>query len=94
MTALIALEGVSKSFGSVRATDQFSMELADGEALGVIGPNGAGKSTMFNIITGAVRPNAGRVLFAGRDITRAHRRTSAAAWGSGAPTRSPIPSRT
>ena len=76
MTALIALEGVSKSFGSVRATDQFSMELEEGEALGVIGPNGAGKSTMFNIITGGVRPNEGRVLFAGRDITRtpAHER--------------------
>ena len=76
MAALIALEGVSKSFGSVRATDQFSMELAEGEALGVIGPNGAGKSTMFNIITGGVRPSEGRVLFAGRDITRtpAHER--------------------
>ena len=76
MAALIALEGVSKSFGSVRATDQFSMELEDGEALGVIGPNGAGKSTMFNIITGAVRPNEGRVIYAGRDITRtpAHER--------------------
>ena len=76
MTALIALEGVSKSFGSVRATDQFSMELAEGEALGVIGPNGAGKSTMFNIITGGVRPSEGRVLFDGRDITRtpAHER--------------------
>ena len=76
MAALIALEGVSKSFGSVKATDKFSMALEEGEALGVIGPNGAGKSTMFNIITGGVRPSEGRVLFGGRDITRtpAHER--------------------
>ncbi len=69
MTALIALEDVSRNFGSVKATDGLSMELAEGEALGVIGPNGAGKSTMFNIITGGVRPSEGRVLFDGRDIT-------------------------
>ena len=76
MTALIALEGVSKSFGSVKATDQFSMELAEGEALGVVGPNGAGKSTMFNIVTGEMRPSEGRVFLEGRDITRmpAHER--------------------
>lgn len=71
MTGLLALEEVSRRFGSVKATDRFSMTLAEGEALGVIGPNGAGKSTMFNIVTGGVRPSAGRVFFAGADITRA-----------------------
>lgn len=71
MTGLLALEEVSRRFGSVKATERFSMTLAEGEALGVIGPNGAGKSTMFNIVTGGVRPSAGRVFFAGADITRA-----------------------
>ncbi len=69
MSALIELHEVSKSFGSVRASDDFSMALNEGEALGVIGPNGAGKSTVFNIITGAVRPNAGRVFYDSHDIT-------------------------
>ena len=71
MTGLLALEEVSRRFGSVAATDRFSMTLAEDEALGVVGLNGAGKSTMFNIVTDGVRPSAGRVFFAGADITRA-----------------------
>jgi len=50
-------------------TDGLSLALHDGEALGVIGPNGAGKTTLFNLIAGGVAPDAGRVVFAGRDIT-------------------------
>ncbi len=46
-----------------------SLDLAEGEALGVLGPNGAGKSTLFNLITGDLTPSAGRVFLAGRDIT-------------------------
>jgi len=69
MPVLIELAGVSKSYGALKATDNLSLTVTEGEALGVIGPNGAGKSTMFNLITGDVAPDAGRVLFAGTDIT-------------------------
>ena len=69
MAALLRLENVSKSFGSVTAASDFSMELEAGEALGIIGPNGAGKSTMFNLITGGLRPDRGHIYFDGADIT-------------------------
>ena len=69
MPVLLELAGVSKSYGALKATDNLSLTVTEGEALGVIGPNGAGKSTMFNLITGDVAPDAGRVLFAGTDIT-------------------------
>jgi branched-chain amino acid transport system ATP-binding protein len=69
MTVLLELEGVSKSYGALRAVDTMSLAVKYGEALAVIGPNGAGKSTMFNLITGDVAPTAGRVLFGGSDIT-------------------------
>jgi branched-chain amino acid transport system ATP-binding protein len=63
------MEDVSKSYGALRVTDHLSMHLVAGEALGVIGPNGAGKSTMFNLIAGGLRPDSGRILFEGRDIS-------------------------
>jgi branched-chain amino acid transport system ATP-binding protein len=66
---LLRLEGVSKSYGALKVTDDLSFSLREGEALGVLGPNGAGKSTMFNLITGDVRPDAGRVVYQGQDIT-------------------------
>ena len=69
MPVLLELAEVSKSYGALKATDNLSLTVTEGEALGVIGPNGAGKSTMFNLITGDVAPDAGRVLFAGTDIT-------------------------
>ncbi|MEZ5840801.1 MAG: ABC transporter ATP-binding protein [Hyphomicrobiales bacterium] len=68
MTVLLALEHVSKSFGSLKVTDDLSFTLGKGEALGVIGPNGAGKTTMFNLITGDLQPDAGDVLFEGHSI--------------------------
>ena len=67
--AILAVEDVSKRYGALTVTDGLSMSVAAGEALGVIGPNGAGKSTLFNLIAGNVRPDAGRVLFGGSDIT-------------------------
>lgn len=67
--ALLRLEGVSKSYGALKVTDNLSFSVAKGEALGVLGPNGAGKSTMFNLITGDVRPDVGRVLYEGHDIS-------------------------
>src|ERR1700730_13665242 len=69
MTAILQLNGVSKRYGAVRASDDLSMHLAEGEALGVIGPNGSGKTTMFNIITGITKADTGRVFFEGSDIT-------------------------
>jgi branched-chain amino acid transport system ATP-binding protein len=69
MAPLLRMDAVSKSYGSLKVTDNLSFDLHEGEALGVIGPNGAGKSTMFNLITGGTRPSAGRVYFAGTDIT-------------------------
>ena len=77
MAVLLALEGVDKSYGALKVADRITLAVADGEALGVIGPNGAGKSTLFNLITGDVAPDAGRISFAGTDITAtaAHRRS-------------------
>jgi branched-chain amino acid transport system ATP-binding protein len=69
MAPLLELDRVSKSYGALRAADQFSLTVEAGEALGIIGPNGAGKSTMFNLVTGDTAPSAGRILFAGQDIT-------------------------
>jgi branched-chain amino acid transport system ATP-binding protein len=77
MPALLALDGVSKSYGALKATDNLTLAVDEGEALAVIGPNGAGKSTMFNLITGDVAPDSGRVVFAGTDVTgmAPHRRS-------------------
>ena len=69
--AILALSKVSKSFGALKVTDDVSFEVAEGEALGIIGPNGAGKSTLFNLITGNLPPDAGRIELLGRDVTRA-----------------------
>jgi branched-chain amino acid transport system ATP-binding protein len=68
--ALVELREVSKSFGSVKAVQGVSLSLEPGEALGVVGPNGAGKTTVLNLIGGTLRPDRGRVVFDGRDITR------------------------
>lgn len=69
--ALLTLKNVSKSFGALTVTDDVSLEVPEGQALGIIGPNGAGKSTLFNLITGNLRPDRGSVAFNGRDVTQA-----------------------
>jgi branched-chain amino acid transport system ATP-binding protein len=69
MTAFLQLDQVSKSFGAVTVADQLSFSVQKGQALGVIGPNGAGKTSMFNLITGTLSPNAGKVTFDGTDVT-------------------------
>jgi branched-chain amino acid transport system ATP-binding protein len=66
---LIELDGLTKQYGALVAVDQVTMRVADGEVRAVIGPNGAGKTTLFHLVTGIVRPTAGRVRFAGEDIT-------------------------
>jgi branched-chain amino acid transport system ATP-binding protein len=77
MPGLLQLDAVSKTYGALKAADSLTLAVEEGEALAVIGPNGAGKTTMFNIITGDVAPDSGRVVFAGADITRVspHRRS-------------------
>lgn len=69
MSAILEIAGLSKRFGALTVADAIALALEDGEALGIIGPNGAGKSTLFNLIAGIVRPDAGRIVFAGRDLT-------------------------
>ena len=69
MPDVLRLEQLSKSFGAVTVADRLSFSLGDGEALGVIGPNGAGKTSMFNLVTGTLVPDSGRVHFNGNDVT-------------------------
>ena len=71
MPQILSLERISKRFGAVVVANEIDLALEQGEALGIIGPNGAGKTTLFGIMTGTVPPDAGRVLFDGRDIARA-----------------------
>jgi branched-chain amino acid transport system ATP-binding protein len=68
--ALLEVDSLTKRYGALAAIDNVSMRVSDGEVRAVIGPNGAGKTTLFHLITGVVKPTAGRVRFAGQDITR------------------------
>jgi branched-chain amino acid transport system ATP-binding protein len=68
--ALLELESVSRSFGSLKVTDGLTLAVAPGQALGIIGPNGAGKTTLMNLIAGDLPLDAGTIRFDGRDITR------------------------
>jgi ABC-type branched-subunit amino acid transport system ATPase component len=65
---LLEVRGVSKSFGGLRALNGVSFEVPAGKVVSIIGPNGAGKTTLFNVITGALEPTEGDVLFEGRSI--------------------------
>jgi len=68
---ILVVENVSKRFAGRIALESVSIDVAPGSMTGVIGPNGSGKSTLFNIIAGTLRPDIGRVIVGGRDITRA-----------------------
>ncbi|HEY2185403.1 MAG TPA: branched-chain amino acid ABC transporter ATP-binding protein/permease [Xanthobacteraceae bacterium] len=74
---LLKVEGAGISFGGLRALQDISLQLGANEILGVIGPNGAGKTTLFNVVSGMERPDRGRIVFAGQNVTRmpAHART-------------------
>ncbi|TWB53154.1 amino acid/amide ABC transporter ATP-binding protein 1 (HAAT family) [Rhizobium sp. ERR 922] len=66
---ILALENVSKSFGALKVADGVSFALGSGEALGIIGPNGAGKSSLFNLISGNLRVDEGRIIYRDEDVT-------------------------
>ncbi len=68
--AILALTDITVQFGALKAVNQVSLSLMAGERRAVLGPNGAGKTTLFNAITGAIFPNAGRVMWEGGEITR------------------------
>jgi neutral amino acid transport system ATP-binding protein len=68
LSALLAAEGLTKSFGGIRALDECSFEIAEGSVSALIGPNGSGKTTAFNVITGYQPADAGRLTFRGRAV--------------------------
>jgi branched-chain amino acid transport system ATP-binding protein len=76
--ALLQIEGLSKRFGGIVASDDLSLDIREGELHAIIGPNGAGKTTLIGQLAGEVTPDTGRIRFAGRDITRlaAYRRSA------------------
>ncbi len=67
--SILALDGLSLSFGGLRALSELELQVGDREVVSVIGPNGAGKTTVFNVITGVYRPDDGDVVFAGQSIS-------------------------
>jgi branched-chain amino acid transport system ATP-binding protein len=66
---ILEVRGLTKSFGALRASDGVDLEVREGETHAIIGPNGAGKSTLIGQLAGDVRPDGGKVRFAGEDIT-------------------------
>jgi branched-chain amino acid transport system ATP-binding protein len=73
LTVALETQGLRKSFGGVLVIDDLSISVNYGEALGIVGPNGAGKTTWFNLITGAVHADGGKVVFEGKEITHLSR---------------------
>ena len=66
---ILKVEGVTKRFGGLIALNNVSFEVKRKEIVGIIGPNGAGKTTLFNVISGIYKPEEGRIIFNGKDIT-------------------------
>jgi branched-chain amino acid transport system ATP-binding protein len=69
MPPILQVENVSKRFGGLQALMGINFELPEGLILGLLGPNGAGKTTLFNVVNGVYRPETGRIVFRGEDIT-------------------------
>lgn len=69
MEALLEVQDLDKHFGGLRACDQATFQIESGTIAGMIGPNGAGKTTAFNCVAGFLKPDGGRVTFAGEDVT-------------------------
>ena len=69
MADILVVNNLQKSFGRLTAVDDLSLDVKEGEILGMMGPNGAGKTTVFNLLTGIVKPDRGTITFKGREIT-------------------------
>jgi ABC-type branched-subunit amino acid transport system ATPase component len=69
MSIALETKGLQKQFGGLKVTRDLSLAIEQGARHAVIGPNGAGKTTVINLLTGVLKPNAGRILLEGRDIT-------------------------
>ena len=67
---ILSVRNLGKRYGALQVTDNVSLDLEAGAALGIIGPNGAGKTTLFNLIAGTVRADAGTIVYDGTDVTR------------------------
>lgn len=66
--SLLSVQNISKSFGSLKVTNNLSFDLKEGEAIGILGPNGAGKTTLFNLVSGDIKPDSGDILLNGKSI--------------------------
>ncbi|MBL8516892.1 MAG: ABC transporter ATP-binding protein [Betaproteobacteria bacterium] len=73
MTSAVSIRGVEKRFGSLRALDQVSLEIEQGEFFALLGPNGAGKTTLISALGGLVRPDAGQLAVMGHDVAADYR---------------------
>jgi ABC-type branched-subunit amino acid transport system ATPase component len=67
--SILTIEGLTKNFGGLRAVDSVTLNIEQGKLTSLIGPNGAGKTTLFNLLTGMIKPDGGRIRFQGEDIT-------------------------
>ncbi|MGP3667736.1 MAG: ABC transporter ATP-binding protein [Candidatus Bathyarchaeota archaeon] len=69
MTAMLQVTNLTKKFGGITAVNNVSLKIGKGEVVGLIGPNGSGKTTLVNLISGFYKPDSGKVVFEGADIT-------------------------
>jgi branched-chain amino acid transport system ATP-binding protein len=69
MSILLQVQGITKRFGGLQALTHVTFDLPEGQILGLIGPNGAGKTTLFNTINGVYKPEQGRIIFRGQEVT-------------------------
>ena len=67
--AILTTQGLTKDFGGLRAVDSVTLDIGQGKLTSVIGSNGAGKTTLYNLVTGLIKPDSGRIIFNGEDIT-------------------------
>ena len=65
---MLKVTGITKRFGGIQAIKEVSFEINEGEIVGLIGPNGAGKTTAFNLLSGFLIPDKGKVVFKGKDL--------------------------